>query len=240
MTRTKHVVAVLTALAAAGASAFAATPDAEASDRPRDPWVFRSVLDKRPRMITIALDEDLWLAYDAQNGGLYRAWKGGVEFTGPVYDTRHGPQPRSLGEAYQQHEREVFWTLMRHGRPVADARVDFRGYELEGTERVTLHHTLGSPDGTRIDIRETPSMEDSPEGPTLVRRFEITGIPPDHAVTLFLGDTGEARWSSEGPGALPLTTGGPVTLSQARDGVTTVVTTWPAVDAGGEPESEAE
>ena len=32
--------------------------------RPRDPWAFRSVLDKKPRMLTLALDSECYVAYD--------------------------------------------------------------------------------------------------------------------------------------------------------------------------------
>jgi len=71
-----------------------------APDRPRDPWVFRSVLDERPRMITIALHKNMWSAYDTQKCGLYKAWKGGIDFDGAVYTTKHGPQPTSFGAPY--------------------------------------------------------------------------------------------------------------------------------------------
>ncbi len=41
--------------------------------RPRDPWVFRSVLDNKPRMITAALHDDMYVAYSAQTCQLYKA-----------------------------------------------------------------------------------------------------------------------------------------------------------------------
>ena len=41
--------------------------------RPRDPWVFRSVLDKQPRIITATLHDELFVAYDARYCGLYKA-----------------------------------------------------------------------------------------------------------------------------------------------------------------------
>ncbi|MFT5167349.1 MAG: cytochrome c, partial [Saprospiraceae bacterium] len=74
--------------------------------RPSNPWVFRSVLDIKPRMVTFALHDNLWAAYSTQTGALYKAWKGYVEFDGAVYTTAHGPQPTSVGDAYilGQHE----------------------------------------------------------------------------------------------------------------------------------------
>ena len=56
-----------------------------AAERGHSPWVFRSVLDRRPRMITFALSKTLWAAYDTQNASLYKVWRDGVEFDGAVY-----------------------------------------------------------------------------------------------------------------------------------------------------------
>jgi hypothetical protein len=84
--------------------------------RPRDPWVFRSVLDKQPRMITLTLDKDLFVAYDARNCGLYKAWKGEVILDGPVYTTKHGPQPTTDGYAYfEQRLTEPSWIISANG-----------------------------------------------------------------------------------------------------------------------------
>ena len=49
------------------------------ADRPNDPFVFRSVMDKRPRMVTIALHDNLWASYSADSCSLYKTWKGGVD-----------------------------------------------------------------------------------------------------------------------------------------------------------------
>ncbi len=86
--------------AAAEAVASARAPAPEATGRPRDPWVFRSVLDGNARALTAALDHDLWIAFDVDRGELWRVWRGDVRFTGTVYDTLHGPQPTARGPAY--------------------------------------------------------------------------------------------------------------------------------------------
>ena len=53
-------------------------------DRPIDTWVFRSVMDKQPRMLTVALNKDLYTCYNLQSGNLYKVWKGGVNYEGAV------------------------------------------------------------------------------------------------------------------------------------------------------------
>lgn len=85
------------AVEVASARAATSTVTVGRPERPRDPWVFRSVLDGEPRMVVLALHEDLWVAYDAGNGELARAWTGDVVFRGAVHDAVHGPQPESRG-----------------------------------------------------------------------------------------------------------------------------------------------
>jgi cytochrome c len=68
------------------------------SHRPRDPWVFRCVLDKRPRMVTLALSDEMWAAYDATHRGLYKVWLA-AHFDGPVHD-RPRPAADDAGHSY--------------------------------------------------------------------------------------------------------------------------------------------
>ena len=41
--------------------------------RARDPWAFRSVLDRQPRMLTLALNPECYVAYDLAHCVLYKA-----------------------------------------------------------------------------------------------------------------------------------------------------------------------
>ena len=65
--------------------------------RDRTPWAFRINLDERPRNLVLALNQDLWVTYDTENSGLHRAWTGGVNFNGIVFNNAHGVQPNSIG-----------------------------------------------------------------------------------------------------------------------------------------------
>ncbi len=42
--------------------AMSACQERKEIERPREAWVFRSVLDLKPRMVTAALSEDVWVA----------------------------------------------------------------------------------------------------------------------------------------------------------------------------------
>ena len=79
--------------------------------RGNSPWAFRSVLDGQPRMLTLALANRFWAAYSAQDGNLYKVWRGDVNFDGAVYTTVHGPQPSSLGDAYFVNEVSRPWSI---------------------------------------------------------------------------------------------------------------------------------
>ena len=143
-------------------------------ERPRDIWVFRSVLDNRARMVTIALNDSLWVAYDATNCGMYKAWKGGVRFDGAVYTTVHGPQPTTRGNAYWDGLVDAdVWELESNGK-VVKVKPTFRGYRFYGKE-VTLNYEfkLG---GRVVKVSETPEYFRVNHFVGLERKFETSGL----------------------------------------------------------------
>jgi cytochrome c len=103
--------------------------DAGKSDRPLDHWVFRSVLDWNPRMITMALSDDLWASYHAETGALYKAWKGTVYFDGAVYTTAHGPQPISIGNSYVENKFNSPWVVMS-GKDTLPTKFEYKGHRF--------------------------------------------------------------------------------------------------------------
>ena len=164
----RHSLLLLAALAAP----FAACSSTSDSGRPRDPFVFRSVLDERPRMVTVALDDEMWVAYDATHCGLYRAWKGGVVLQGAVFDTVHGPQPVTWGKPYFEGlEDQNVWRLVEDGES-REVKPRFLGYERDG-DQVTLRYALPWGDTTAI-VSERPEFErDSGGDPALHRYFTV-------------------------------------------------------------------
>ena len=96
--------------------------------RPNECWVRRSVLDKRARIIDVDLNKDLYVAYDGNNCGIFKIWKGGVNFSGAVWDSKHGPQPVSLGKPFTEGILdEQIWFLQKAGLDVP-TKVNFKGY----------------------------------------------------------------------------------------------------------------
>ena len=151
-------------------------------DRPRDPWVYRSVLDERPRMITIALHQDMWGAYDTQKCSLYKAWQGGVDFDGAVYTTKHGPQPTSYGSQYLLDPLSgSVWSISTNGTSETIAP-EYLGHKFENGQ-VRLKYQVDYQDQT-IAITETPEYIESDGQPGLERSFEVSGLSDNQTLEL--------------------------------------------------------
>lgn len=166
---------------------FGCTPQAETNtndyNRPHAPWVFRSVLDAQARMITVALDDHLWAAYNTQNSALYKVWKGGVNFDGAVYTTVHGPQPSSLGDAWFENKFPKPWILIKDGQ-MTDAVSQYKGHRFDNGQ-VTLNYELSTANGQTIKVQERPEAVTNEQGQTgFERTFTISGAPAGISVGL--------------------------------------------------------
>ncbi len=143
-------------------------------DRPMDTWVFRSVMDKQPRMLTVALDEDLYTCYSLQTGNLYKVWTGGVNYEGAVYTTAHGVQPSSFGFAYLQDDSaETQWRLKSiTGTEIP--KVNYLGYSMINGQ-VAIDMELIAKSGESIKIREIPEYGSEQGRAGFIRTFIILG-----------------------------------------------------------------
>lgn len=165
-------------------------------ERAQDPWVFRSVLDKKARMVTVGLHDNLWMAYSAENGSLYKAWKGGVNFDGAVYTTVHGPQPSTLGDAYFENAFEKPW-LFKRGEQAMDYTIQYRGHQFKKGQ-VELQIDLQLEDGNTVRFTEKPeyvtneleqvglervfALENLPDGITAQYQFNISSIALESSI----------------------------------------------------------
>lgn len=150
--------------------------------RPNDPWVFRSVMDKQPRMITFALHNNLWVSYSTDSCSLYKAWPGGVDFTGAVYNMRHGPQPMSIGAAWLENKFRQPWAVTVGGK-TQTPRTDYKGhrYTKEGAE---IMYDLVLSDGQRIRINERPDYVERDRQRGFERTFTVENAPAGAVVVL--------------------------------------------------------
>ncbi len=152
-------------------------------ERAHNPWVFRSVLDEKPRMITLALNDNLWLAYSTQNCAIYKAWKGFVNFDGAVYNTVHGPQPNTIGDGFFVNEFENPWIATKDGK-AQELKTQYRGHSFVKGQ-VVLNYEFMLSDGTKFTVSEKPEYIESESGlKGLERVFNIEGLPAGVQLTL--------------------------------------------------------
>lgn len=167
--------------------------------RPVDAWVIRSVVDQKPRMLSIALDSNLWLAYNTQTGSLYKAWAGKVSFDGSVYTARHGVQPTTQGVTYMQEPDGVAWRLVINNTEIIP-EVYYKGHTITDN-RVMLKYELVY-NGQKITIEERPEyIGISGEQVGFERIFTTTGVPAGVGVALrmYVGSlTSEADFTTDG------------------------------------------
>ncbi len=151
----------------------------ESIERPQDPWVIRSVLDKQVRMVTLALDKEAYAAYNTENCALYKLWNGGVHWDGAVYNNVKTIQPISWGNAYwEKPVDDRPWKIERNGQlEVVDP--EFKGYRLEDNQ-ITFQYDLPLTNGTRVKIFENPEFVPEEKGKVGFRRtFRTEGMQND-------------------------------------------------------------
>lgn len=149
-----------------------------------EPWAFRSVLDKQPRMLTLALDTACFVGYDLSRGTMYKAWKGGVTFEGTVYTDKKNVQPTSWGEAYFVDSlKQATWEVQRGGEKI-DAKFAYQGHAFRDN-KITLKYALILNAGDTVLIEESPDfLRDESGKPGLERIFKTSGVPEDALVSV--------------------------------------------------------
>lgn len=157
----------------------------EQYDRPNDPWVFRSVLDSIPRVVTFALDKDMWVAYSTQNASMYKAWKGRVDFDGAVYTTQHGPQPTTVGDAWFENVHQEPWRIKKDGKEVKPKAIHYKGHRYQ-KGHAHLKYELELNDGAVINITEQPEVVKDGSGIKLERTFNTSDVPKGVEVGLYM------------------------------------------------------
>lgn len=146
--------------------------------RPMDPFVFRTALDERPRMVSIALHPELWVAYDLETGNLYKAWNGKVRFEGAVFNGNPTKNPTTDGYPFIEYSQtENRWSIVESGKSYAP-KVYFKGYTIL-ENRLTFRFELELANGNRISLTEYPEFNSKRDGKLtgLVRTYTTGNMP---------------------------------------------------------------
>jgi cytochrome c len=152
--------------------------------RPRDPWAFRSVIDKQPRMLTLALDSECYVVYDLAHCTLYKAWKGGVMLEGAAYTNKKNVQPTTWGKSYFSDSLRPFkWVAQLGGKPDSFQIIN-KGYVFRDNQ-IYLKYLLILLAKDTIHIEERPEFIRSETGQRgLERIFKMSGMPNGVTVSL--------------------------------------------------------
>jgi cytochrome c len=170
-----YLLISLIAIACLGTLSQCSSADG-AKERGHDPFVLRSVLDQRARMVTLALAPDFWVAYDANHSALFKVWRDGVNFDGPVYTTKHGPQPESMGPYFMVNRFENPWLLKKGGEEMP-VLARYRGHRYE-KGRAILSYEIALPEGNKVKVEESPEHSLTESGSHILERvFTVEGLP---------------------------------------------------------------
>lgn len=149
-----------------------------APERPLDAWVFRSVLDQNPRILTMALHDNLWVAYHTKTGGLYKAWKGNVLFDGPVYTTAHGPQPISVGDSYFVNEHKAPWFALDEKGDTIQTRFRYKGHRFVKGQVELMYALLNEKWQKPVHIFEKVEYSGTDSGQAVFeRKYRTENVP---------------------------------------------------------------
>ncbi len=157
-------------------------PTTEGPERPYQPWIFRSVLDEQPRIITLALHDDVWAAYHTDSCSLYKVWKGHVHLQGAVYDNGHGPQPITIGDGWIVNPYKRPWRVSNQNEDVLQ-NVQWNGHAVR-SGRAVLKYTLQCRDGINISVEEHPEFLEKDGQAGFERTFRILDIPEGYEVSI--------------------------------------------------------
>ncbi len=126
--------------------------------RPHSPWVFRTLMENRTRMVVAALHQNLWISFSPGNCCIDRAWAGGMQLLGKVHDDTqrnswingalYHRYPNSIFEATDESALPAGWAVnsgsinfnvtqaTSYINPLRDKRVN-RMYGFNGSTAVT-------------------------------------------------------------------------------------------------------
>jgi len=155
----------------------------QVAKRGHAPWVMRSNLDEKTRMLSFALAENIWVSYQTEQGSLYKLWQGELIFEGAVYNTQHGPQPFSTGAAYLLPENNSPWSLIINEKSLP-AKVQYLGhFYLDNRNKAGMRYKLSAGEHFAI-VTEMPDVINKGKQNAFIRQFQVEQISDGVTVTI--------------------------------------------------------
>ena len=151
-------------------------------DPDQRPWTMRSVLDDQPRMFSILLDSQMYLAYDLAKCEVYKVWRGGISIEGAPYTDKKNIQPTSWGVTYTNDHSDPFrWSVLQADTQI-EARVSNTGYIFRDSGLELGYQVILGSD--TIKVTEQPFFTEKDGKPGLTRKFKVGSIPDGYELKL--------------------------------------------------------
>ncbi len=156
---------------------------------PLSPGLSVQCLDKKPRMLTLALDSSMYVAYDLAHGTFYKAWKGGVLMEGSTVHQQEERTTHVLGHPLLVRQCAAGAVGGAIPRKYATDSVCQPGIrppgqpgaaELRAGPDVGRYHSRTGTTGVRNDETGQPGLE---------RTFTVSDIPAGATLALQSRDT---------------------------------------------------
>lgn len=157
----------------------------DSASRPLEKWIYRAPIDGRQGVISLALHERLWAAYDTQSCEVFQTWQGGIRRPHPDSAYEH------MGYQYYQNQLTPAWKVTQKGKELA-VRPQFDSMELI-LDHPIMHYRLLLPDSQSIVIKEYLSFHGNEKNVNrngLTQTFWVESIPAGVEVHLAMSQDG--------------------------------------------------
>jgi hypothetical protein len=243
MMRNSHPTrSLMTALALASGLAAVNT---DAQTRPRDQFVFRTVLRDNTsttsactaangcmnRLIAVLLSPQMTALYSTAHGTVYVTRNavpqdGNLSYTHTDFGSRLMWPTSNAGTYLHRNVADKAWDVIEGGNPITSSVV-YKGFSLglgADSNKVTLRHNIVAGTAT-VNISETPEAVTVGSNPGLQRTIQVTGLGTGQSLRLHLsGQVRPETWTVLGGGTLEGTS--PVYLNIPANGAVVVTGSW--------------
>lgn len=136
---------------------------------PREPSIFRSVIDEIPRAITFSYPNKYWATYNTKTGRLSKFWQGDIDFRGEVYTAEKVVQPTAKGNVFleQLNSPSPFYFKSKEWETL-----DFQWHgHISTTTKKSIKYILKTPSGSEAILEEIPTLDTSANA--FIRSFKV-------------------------------------------------------------------
>ncbi|MEM7371084.1 MAG: cytochrome C [Bacteroidota bacterium] len=147
--------------------------------RAREVWALNTILDQQVRMLSLALNPEMYVAYHTESCRLYQIWKGGIHLDGAPFKDIKTLQPTSWGTPYWKDSlTQDRWVVETIDSSFAITPA-YQGYRILADNQVRLRYGIPLPNGSTVSIEEQPEYEQDEAGnPVFKQLFRSDPLPP--------------------------------------------------------------